>query len=113
MLDRILDTNFARQRRRWVYYFAVFAALMTVVAWRISIRDIWFCIALAALITFVVSVRLLDDFFHDVYRCPKCRKVLYSRDMIAKPHFATGDPMVYACDHCNIEWDTGQKASSD
>lgn len=40
------------------------------------------------------------------YRCPKCRARI-SR----APGATSGDPVLYRCPACNVEWDTGWKVT--
>jgi hypothetical protein len=59
-----------------------------------------FAVLVFLLILFVTVVNVFRVML--IYRCPKCRARI-SRAPGAVP----GDPVVYRCLACNVEWDTG------
>jgi predicted RNA-binding Zn-ribbon protein involved in translation (DUF1610 family) len=50
-------------------------------------------------LTVITHVRVLHSF-----RCPTCGKSIRRPTLVRRQ---AGDPVVYFCDRCDVEWDTG------
>ena len=107
-----VDRKFAARKFRWGIYFVLLSALFLFAVSRIHSQDVWFFVSATTFALMFFAVIWFDDFFRDIYRCPDCRAVLYRRGMTT-PKLREGDPIHFFCDHCDVNWDTGDTYTID
>lgn len=66
--------------------------------------------AAAFFLAWIAGWMLADRIWFRRYRCPSCNTLIPAPTIA---HREAADPILYFCGHCNIEWDTRLRESTD
>lgn len=61
-------------------------------------------IGIALIVGSATLINGIDTIMYRIFRCPECG------DRLPKPKFVEGKKIMFICQRCMIEWDTGDKS---